>query len=1033
MSRAGNAARSSVEGTGNRGPVVSRILRTLAVSRSSRGSGASARRLVVAVACLVAVGAAFFVIPAAAAVAATVNVTLTGAGAGTVTSSSGTPAIDCSLSGGVTTGTCSSAGIPNDFGFLAPTSMAATPAPGSVFSGWTVGVGGCVGTTTPCQFSTGAGGTFDFTASFIPTPDPPVAATDGSSAVGDSSATLHGRVNPNGFAVSGCRFEYGTTTDYGAAMPCEQSPASLGSDSADEPVVAVIEGLEPGVTYHYRLVATNLGGFSEGEDRTFATTGQSTCPNADIRLMQGIGTLLLPDCRAYELVSNGDSNGTFVTYLGGNTGDGNRVAFSAQSIGEPNGLSGPLGGPYVAQRSDTGWRVTPMQPDPHDNWSNLGGYNYSSDLSRVLWNKAPIDAYLRNQLTWKMAHLDESITAASPLLTPVDQGIPTNQYDFRGGSQDLSSFVFTRIQTRLRLEDPVLGSNRELPYMVTGADTTSPTLHLINQDTTGNPIGGICGAGLGGTENFAVASHAVSEDGSIVYFTARPGAPTTGSVCSGPIKNQFRRRIYKRIDNTSTIQVSASQCSRTPSCSTTAGDDIYQGASADGSKVFFTSPRQLTSSDTDTSNDLYVYDSSPPSGQPTLTQASAGEVTTSHPTIGSGAGVLGVAAAAADGSRVYFAATGALTATSNSEGKTAVSGQNNLYVFERDGSQPAGQVRFVATVSSVDASLWATSGTPLVHALPYGTTEPGQSAVGRYLVFVSTNPLTTDDTDVSEDLHRYDSTNGELLCLSCIGNGPFPVSIKANEGVNVSAPDNAQKNSIADASVSSVVFTTTESLSSRDTNGARDVYEWTGGHVYLISDGISEAGVTFDASMSADGDDIYFRTPSALGASDTDTSGDVYNARRNGGFLEPPSPPTPCSGEACQGPVAAAPLATPLPGPPGGGNADPGARKRLAVRRPGAKARRRAARRGVLVVRVRSSEAGRVAVIVRGRVGKRVRRLGRASKRLSEPGAARVRVRLNRVARKRLRSGRRLRVRVQVRSADARPKSVRVTLRRAGR
>ena len=59
---------------------------------------------------------------------------------------------------------------------------------------------------------------------FTTPPGSPVAEALPATGVTASSATLHGSVNPSGGEVSACRFEYGTSTAYGANVPCTPSP-----------------------------------------------------------------------------------------------------------------------------------------------------------------------------------------------------------------------------------------------------------------------------------------------------------------------------------------------------------------------------------------------------------------------------------------------------------------------------------------------------------------------------------------------------------------------------------------------------------------------------------------------------------------------------------------------------------------------------------------------------------------------------------------------------------------------------------------
>ncbi len=96
---------------------------------------------------------------------------------------------------------------------------------------------------------------------------PPHAETGESvSAVQERQATVHGTIDPNGLSTS-YHVQYGPTTSYGASS----STASAGSGWQPGSVNVTLQGLEPGVTYHYRLVASNSQGTSYGKDRQFTT------------------------------------------------------------------------------------------------------------------------------------------------------------------------------------------------------------------------------------------------------------------------------------------------------------------------------------------------------------------------------------------------------------------------------------------------------------------------------------------------------------------------------------------------------------------------------------------------------------------------------------------------------------------------------------------------------------------------------------------------------------------------------------------
>ncbi|MFN8152350.1 MAG: hypothetical protein U0R24_14660, partial [Solirubrobacterales bacterium] len=107
----------------------------------------------------------------------------------------------------------------------------------------------------------------------------PEVDADGASAVGQTSATLSGAVNPQAQGTT-YEFQYGTTDAYGSSIPT--TPADAGDGVADVPVSSGLSGLEPATTYHYRLVATNAVGTSRTADRTFTTAAASPPPDPPV-------------------------------------------------------------------------------------------------------------------------------------------------------------------------------------------------------------------------------------------------------------------------------------------------------------------------------------------------------------------------------------------------------------------------------------------------------------------------------------------------------------------------------------------------------------------------------------------------------------------------------------------------------------------------------------------------------------------------------------------------------------------------------
>jgi len=100
-------------------------------------------------------------------------------------------------------------------------------------------------------------------ASFVFT-DVPAVTTLAASSIVLPTATLNGTINPNSAATT-FYFQYGTTTAYGSSTPV----LSAGSGAVAVPVYTVIPGLQEGFTYHFRLVATNANGTTNGSDMEF--------------------------------------------------------------------------------------------------------------------------------------------------------------------------------------------------------------------------------------------------------------------------------------------------------------------------------------------------------------------------------------------------------------------------------------------------------------------------------------------------------------------------------------------------------------------------------------------------------------------------------------------------------------------------------------------------------------------------------------------------------------------------------------------
>jgi hypothetical protein len=87
-----------------------------------------------------------------------------------------------------------------------------------------------------------------------------------------TTATLSGRVNPDGQTVTECKFEYGTSTSYGASASCKTLP---GSGSSPVEVSAKITALTPNTEYHFRVVTKNVTGTITGSTGSPPVCGPS--------------------------------------------------------------------------------------------------------------------------------------------------------------------------------------------------------------------------------------------------------------------------------------------------------------------------------------------------------------------------------------------------------------------------------------------------------------------------------------------------------------------------------------------------------------------------------------------------------------------------------------------------------------------------------------------------------------------------------------------------------------------------------------
>jgi hypothetical protein len=408
---------------------------------------------------------------------------------------------------------------------------------------------------------------------------------------------------------------------------------------------------------------------------------------------------------------------------------------------------------------------------------------------------------------------------------------------------------------------------------------------------------------LGGTNpsGFLVARHSISDEGSRIFFSTRD-------------KHQLYMRDMVKGE---TIRLDVSEGGSRES----EGGAVFQTASADGSKAFFTDG-PLTKDAGETGEDLYECEiveveevgetklrcdlsdltPVPPSGAP-----GAGET----------AGVQGaVLGASEDGGYVYFVADGVQAPGARpgdcKDVDEPVGATCSLYV------RHDGVTSFIATLSGDDSPDWSVA---------LGEMTSRVSPNGEWLTFMSDRSLTGyDNLDAvsgmpDEEVYLYDAITNKLVCASCDPTGARPVGVEYKNltgglvggdrvwpegqwlagnvpGWTLYKLKSAVYQSRYLSNEGRLFFNTSDSLLPQDTNGGEDVYQYEpvgmggpmgcstssvtfsagyDGCVSLVSSGVA-AGESAFVDASGSGGDVFFLTYGRLVTQDTDTSLDVYDA-----------------------------------------------------------------------------------------------------------------------------------------------------------
>jgi hypothetical protein len=739
---------------------------------------------------------------------------------------------------------------------------------------------------------------------------PPVTIRDFTTQrVAPEEVTLKAELNPNGKA-STYTIRYGTDAGY----DCEQGNTckTSGNLTVGNEFVKVesegkegvtFTGLEPNTEYHYQISVENEYGHFSTPDRTFTTEPSSAeeraaedCPeNGTVHgevhstLREENNSVALPDCRAYEKTTathkeGGEAFPGFSLARGGE-----RVGYSSEGA-FAGAESNPLATQYLAQRTSTGWVTTAtvrhLLPPPIEPLTTL---LFTPELDHWLFYEAHGHSVeeagsAQTSAFFSMGSADGSYVAqASPVLAPVE-GNPRFIFRFMnvgGYSNDMSRiFIPTRARLLSSPEDERTENGDGTPdriYEVAGTGGPAPTLRLAAEVPLGLTATqqGLSEGGCFINDEHAIGRHPygvvrITDEAGTLLVYASPLELVEGGRCGPGNPNPYA--ILASSGGNPPVQVNAPfDCTSPHPCSTAGtANPLYDGVSADGRYVWFTTTQPLVNADADSTNDLYVAKLSPAGQVEELSLASAGKAAPTHPNPGEGALVgesglsetanQGVVRISADGTHAAFESPAVLTETPNALGQSPVQHANNLYMYDAttnetkfvaelcsgpgiSGTEPAGSQPQSSYSVSLKNGVADPACPSTVESFTDGNGENranddklwlpnatgGEAAItsnGNSLLFASYGRLTEDDTDNAQDLYRYDFETGALIRISKGRNGNdgngndnrFPAELAGNSGFSDLDPFAEAASRPISADGSTVIFRTAGPLVSRDTN-----------------------------------------------------------------------------------------------------------------------------------------------------------------------------------------------------------------------
>jgi hypothetical protein len=692
--------------------------------------------------------------------------------------------------------------------------------------------------------------------------------------VSQEDAELRATINPC-LGETHYTFEYTSRESFeteGFAGATVAGEGDIPAGKAGVEVAAPATGLAPETAYVFQVVAENEAGEAQAE-ASFSTyppeAALEPCPNDSTRT--GLSALL-PDCRAYELVTPPDTNARTPRGIGKFAGvyfttreasaSGDKVSFVTEGGAIP-GLEGTgslLGDPYLATRGPNGWSTASAGPNGAESVSPFLG-STSPDQGYSFWNSslegsAAIEGKITNYLRYPDGH-SELVGRGSIGTDPTAVGHLISE---NGGH-----IIFT---SSVQLEENAPSSGTSAIY-----DRT------IDQGT--------------GEEE----THVVSLLPGDATPSAGQNAGYVGASLDGKgIAFSVGKKLYLRFNDEVTYEVGGAGA-------------IFTGVAEGGGRIFYVE-----------GGDLFAFDAKT---EETIRFTEAGNV-------------IPVNVAAEGTAAYFVSPSVLTGEEENPNGAKAQVGKENLYlsregaigfvatVTERDVEGEFGE-----TERTGGLGLWTKA---VIEGGRFAVDPSRTTPDGRVMLFESRADLAGYDPEGHAEVYRYDSTGEGLECLSCNPTGASAtISASLQSILEVfGGPQPFSSLALVEnlrADGKRAFFQSSEQLVLGDTDSLQDVYEWEAqgvgsckrpqGCLYLISSGHSDR-VNYLYAVSNNGDDVFFRSGDLLVPADTDSTPSIYDAKVGGGFHEEPEGcpiNQDCGGTVTPGPSLGGPASEAL-GPP---------------------------------------------------------------------------------------------------------------------